>query len=424
MRDAQRREILKMRLFACLGFFACALVFAQYARALETVKIALNIPLSGPFANIGELYVKNSQFVVEQINARGGVLGGRKLEVVPFDNKNSPQEALLVLRQITDRRIPFMIQSGGSHVAVPLSEAVARHNAREPENRVLFLDEPGDQELTNEQCSFWTFAFMANAEIKMEGLSSAIARQKSIKRVYLINQDYLFGHQVRQFARDMLARKRPDIEIVGDDLHPLGKVKDFSPYIAKMQAAHADTVITANWGQDITLLVKAAKEGGLQAGFYTYYGLGPGAPTAMGDSAIGRVRGIWRWHKNLPTEKEQQAALEYNRRYGLEYYGMPLNNLLEMLVQAMSKSGSTAPLGVAYALEDLRIQNPTGEAWIRPDDHQLFEPLYIIVASKVNGADVKYGMEDTGIGPRTEARLEARELTLPTRCQMKRPPRP
>jgi branched-chain amino acid transport system substrate-binding protein len=266
--------------------------------------------------------------------------------------------------------------------------------------------------------------FMANAEIKMEALTSHIARQKNIKRVYLINQDYQFGHQVRQFAREMLARKRPDVVMVGDDLHPLGKVKDFSPYVAKMKAARTDAIITGNWGQDMSLLVKAAKDAGLGAAFFTYYGGGPGAPTAMGDAAIGRVRTIWRWHKNMPTPQEQQAALEYGRRFGLEYYGMPLNNLLEMLTQAVNRAGSTDAVRVAYALEDMRIQGPLGEIWMRPDDHQLFEPLFIMVAARVDGKELRYDMEGTGIGPRTEARIEAADLKLPTLCRMQRPPRP
>ncbi len=73
-----------------------------------------------------------------------------------------------------------------------------------------------------------------------------MARQRNIKRVYLINQDYAFGHQVRKYAREMLNKKQPGIPIVGDDLHPIGRVKDFSPYIAKVQAGKADAIITGN----------------------------------------------------------------------------------------------------------------------------------------------------------------------------------
>ena len=79
----------------------------------------------------------------------------------------------------------------------------------------------------------------------------------------------------------MLNAKRPDIEIVGDELHPLLKVTDFSPYIAKIKASGADSVITGNWGQDIALLIKAAADAGLQVDWYTYYAGGTGGPTAI-----------------------------------------------------------------------------------------------------------------------------------------------
>lgn len=399
------------------------MVTALLARGAETIKVALNIPLSGPFANVGELYVANTQFVLDAINARGGV-GGRKFEMVAFDNKNSPREALLVLKRITDQGIPFMIQTAGSHIALALAEAVERHNAREPGNRVLFLVEPGDLDLTNEKCSFWTFSFMANAEIKMEALTTHIAAQRDVKRVYLINQDYAFGHQVRRFAREMLARKRPDIVIVGDDLHPLGRVKDFSPYVAKMQAVKADSVITGNWGVDMTLLVKAAAAASMGASFYTYYGVGPGAPTAMGMTAADKVKVIWRWHPNLPFEAERKAADEYKQRFGLEYYSMSLNNLLPMLAAAIEGARSTDALQVAYHLENMRFKNSMGELWMRPEDHQLFEPLYILSLTRVDGREVKYDLENTGIGTRTEARIEAEDMILPSRCKMKRPTRP
>ena len=76
-------------------------------------------------------------------------------------------------------------------------------------------------------------------------------------------------------AKEYLKRKRPDIEIVGDDLHPIAQVKDFSPYVAKIKASGADTVITGNWGSDLSLLIKAAKDAGLTANFYTYYAATP-----------------------------------------------------------------------------------------------------------------------------------------------------
>lgn len=404
---------------------ALSLLIAAHAgpALAQSVRIALNIPMSGPFANIGELYLKSFQFAVDAVNARGGVLGGRKLEVIAFDNKNSPQEALLRLRSITDQRIPFVMQGGGSHIAVPLADAVAKHNERNPDNRLLYLNDPGDQELTNEKCSFWTFMFTPNAEIKMDALTTHIARQRDIRRVYLINQDYAFGHQVQRFARSMINRKRPDIEIVGDDLHPIGRVKDFSPYVAKIIASKADAVVTGNWGQDVTLLVKSAAAAGLRASFYTYYAFGPGAPTAMGKAAIDRVRVIWRWDWNMRNGRMRQLAHDYRSKYGLEYYAMPLTTALDMVVEAMQRTGGTDALPIALALEDMRISTPVGDVWMRAEDHQLFERLYISAMTAVDGREITYDLEGAGIGLRTEARLEVKDLLRPSRCRMERPPR-
>lgn len=390
----------------------------------EPVPIALSVPLSGPFASVGETEFRHAQLYVEGVNARGGVLGGRPLQLIPFDNKNSPQEAVLQLSQIADRGIRFVTFCCASHLAVPMSEVVERHNKREPERAMLFLASAGDQDITNEKCSFWSFAFQGKAEMMMAALTSQLASQPGIKRVYLINQDYQWGQQNQRFAREMLARKRPDIKIVGDDLHPVGKVKDFAPYVAKIRAARPDIVITANWGNDLTLLVKAAGESGLQVSFYTIVGWLYGTATVMGDAAIDRVVSVWRWHPNLPIEKEQLAREEYRHRYDQEYYLSGNRQTIEMLAGAIEQAQSTDPLRVAYALEGLRLQSNMGEVWMRPDDHQLFEPLFVVSLTRVNGRDVKYGLEGTQTGTRTLARLEATDTIVPTRCEMKRPPRP
>jgi branched-chain amino acid transport system substrate-binding protein len=407
-------------------FALIALVGAMPLSGLskEPVPIALSVPLSGPFASAGETEFRHAQLYVEGVNARGGVLGGRPLVLVPFDNKNSAQEGVLQLSQIADRGIRFVSFCCASHLAVPMSEAVERHNSREPEQAMLFLASAGDQDITNEKCSFWSFAFQGKAEMMMAALTSQLARQPGIKRVYLINQDYQWGQQNQRFAREMLARKRPDIKIVGDDLHPPGKVKDFAPYVAKIGAARPDIVITSNWGNDLTLLVKATAESGLEVSFYSIVGWLYGAATVMGDAAIDRVVSVWRWHPNLPIETERLAREEYRGRYDQEYYLSGKRLTIEMLAAAIDQARSTDPLRVAYALEGLRLQGNMGEVWMRPDDHQLLEPLFVVSLTRVNGRDVKYGIEGTQTGTRTLARIEAADTAVPTRCEMKRPPRP
>src|SRR5512145_782728 len=295
---------------------AAASLLSALATAADPIKIAVIDPLSGPFANVGEAMVRFTRLAADDINARGGVLGGAKLEIVPFDSKSSPQEAQLALKQAIDQGVRYINQSNGSNIALALSDAVAKHNARNPDKIVLYLNTGAvDPALTNDKCNYWHFRFDADADMKMAALTDAIAANKKLKKVYLINQDYSFGQAVAKAAREMLGKKRPDIQIVGDDLHPLGKVKDFAPYVAKMKAAGADAVITGNWGNDMTLLVRASREAGFKPDFYTYYAGGLGSPPALGEAGIGHLKQVTQWHANIGNEKASRHYEAYRSKY-------------------------------------------------------------------------------------------------------------
>ncbi len=187
---------------------------------------------------------------------------------------------------------------------------MSKYNDRNPGKEILYLNYAAvDPILTNEKCSFWHFRWDANSDIKMAALTTFMKSQPNIKKVYLINQDYSFGHSVEQAAKAMLKEKRLDIEIVGDEFHPLLKVTDFSPYIAKIKASGADSVITGNWGQDIALLLKAAADAGLQADFYTYYAGGAGGPTAIKHTGLShRVFAITEGVPNAATPEAQTRS--------------------------------------------------------------------------------------------------------------------
>src|SRR4029077_4927870 len=313
-----------------------SLAFAGSSCAADSIKIGFIDPLSGTFANVGEQGLHTLQMLIDDINARGGA-NGQKLELVALDSKANPQEALIALKQLTDQGVHFFFQGNSSAVAGALSDATASHNSRNPDNTILFLNYGAvDPALTNERCSFWHFRFDADADMKMQALTNYMATQKPIKKVYLINQDYAFGQAVSKAARAMLTQKRPDVEIVGDDLHPLGKVKDFAPYIAKIQASGADSVVTGNWGADLALLIKASKESGLKVDYYTYYAGLAGGPVAIGEAGEGRVRQVSHWHSNVGDAKSDALVMEYRKRFPDlkdDYSWLDLKNAMEMLTK-------------------------------------------------------------------------------------------
>ncbi|MDQ0140329.1 branched-chain amino acid ABC transporter substrate-binding protein [Cupriavidus necator] len=403
------------------------LAAAAGASAQEPIRLGMIDGLSGPFANAGEAVVRNLRLAIERINARGGVKtaeGARPLELVTFDSKGNVDESLIQLRALTDKRIPFVLQGNSSAVAGALVSAINRHNARQPDARVLFLNYSAvDPSLTNENCSFWHFRFDASADMRMQALTEVIRHDQSVRRVYLIDQDYSFGHQVARSAREMLAARRPDIQIVGDEFHPIGKIKDFAPYIAKIKASGADAVITGNWGNDLTLMVKAAREGGLRAKFYTFYGNGLGAPAAMGEAGVGRVLAVAEWHPNVGGAASDAFYQEFRARYPEpkdDYVHLRMQMMVEMLARAITQAGSTDAVKVARALENMRYVNDFHEATVRADDHQVLQPLYVSVMERQGGA-VRFDNEGSGYGFRTVRKLKAAQTTLPTTCRMERP---
>ena len=393
-----------------------------HASAQDTVKIAYIDPLSGGGASIGEVGLKTFQFLADEINAKGGVLG-KKLEIVGYDNKLNPQESLVQVQKAIDAGIRIVTQGNGSSVAAAISDFAAKFNERNPGKEFLYLNYAAvDPVLTNEKCTFSHFRWDANSDIKMEALTNYMKGQKDIKKVYLINQDYSFGQAVRKAAIEMLKAKRPDIQVVGDELHPLLKVTDFAPYIAKIKASGADTVITGNWSQDFALLLKAAADAGLQVNWYTYYAGGTGGPTSVKQTGLNhRVFAIQEGSANVDHAASQATEKAFREKFGVSNFYPRAFNEMRMLATAIGKANSTDPTKIALALEDMKFEVFNGgEGFMRKDDHQFFQPMYIVSLGDL-GPKEPFDEEKTGWGWRTIARLDTKDTVLPTSCKMNRP---
>jgi branched-chain amino acid transport system substrate-binding protein len=399
---------------------AAALMLASgtaLAQAGQTVKVAFIDPLSGPFANVGQNQLKSFQFISEEISKKNAA--GVKFEMVSFDNKGSPQESLTVLKAAIDQGIRYVVQGNGSGAAAAISDAVSKHNERNPGKEVVYLNYAAvDPSLTNDKCSFWHFRIDSDTSMKMEALTSFMKDQSDIKNVYLINQNYAHGQQVSRYFKETIARKRPDVKVVGDDLHPLGQVKDFAPFIAKIKASGADTIVTGNWGQDLTLLIKAANDAGLKASFYTYYAIVSGTPTALAAGVGGPVRGVGVFDNQMPGV--QKFMNDFKARFNDDWYTGQTYIGLTLLAEGMAKAKSTDPVKVAAALGGLKVKGFQGEVEMRKTDHQLQQGLFI---SEWRKADAKnpYSVENTGWNFQEVKVIPAYVASTPTSCQMKRP---
>lgn len=406
-----------------ISLFVLALLFCLSSHAQQSIRIAYMDPLSGTFAATGESGLHQIRFAVENlVNANGGVLGGRKLEVVAFDNKASPTDTQIQLKRLISDGIHFVFSGNSSAVASVISNTLDKHNRRNPDNRVLYLNYSAvDPALTEQDCSFWHFRFDAHADIKMDALTDHIASNPNIKSVYIIGQDYSFGKTVSASARAMLKIKRPDIEIVGDELHPIGLVKDFTPYVTKIGSSKADAVITGNWGADMVALARSIADAGLDLPIYTYYGAYDGTTATLGEAGKDRIYLV---HQGKINTDYTERYGNYIRKFKKQHpnFDITLPRMIygvEMLAKAINKAKSDDPLQVALALEGMEYTTLNDEpVWMRPDDHQAFADLSV---SMQTNEGIDFDADNSGYGLVTQMGKPMAETFVDTSCKMRRP---
>jgi branched-chain amino acid transport system substrate-binding protein len=423
------RQALINRRRALAGAAALATVAAAAQTAAAPLRIALIEGLSGAFANAGEAVWRNLLWASERVNQRGGVrVGGalRPLEIVRFDSEGQTEKALSLLRAAIDQGIAFIAQGNSSATAAALIEAIERHNERAREQRVLLLNYSAvDPILTNERCSPWHFRFDAHADMRLAALVEVLRDDRALGKLYLIGQDYSFGQHVNRQARALIAARRPDVEIVGDELHPLGRVKDFLPYAAKIQASGAQAVLTGNWGNDLTLLVKAVREVGARPRFYTFYGNALGAPAAIGEAGVGSVYAVAEWHPNAGGAASDAFYAAFRRRFPQprdDYVHLRMQLMVEMLASAVERAGVAEAGAVARALSGARYDGAllggAHVATMRAADHQLQQPLLVSVMERAGAPGVAHDVEGSGFGFRTVRRFMAADAELAHICKM------
>lgn len=413
-----RRSVLKLTGATAIGVgFGAIPAFA----APQKLRVATFEYLSGPFAQVGQTAAALLKEIALVQNAKADT--PIEIEISLFDTKGSVQEVQAAFNQVADQGIRFITGGGNSAGAAYLVEAVSRYNSRNPGKEILYFNHQCiDPDLTNAKCSFWHFRFGPNVPSRVDALTRYLSNDKSVKNVFLINQDYNFGQSVSRFAKEQLAAKRPDIKIVGDELHALGKVKDFSPFADKIKASGADSVITSSFGPDLVLLIRAAKDAGLNIPFYTMYGNAFGAPTAIGDVGLETMRLSVNYDANERDARAEEIYRNFKARNPtLEIYDLAELDMVDMLVAAVKKAGSIEPRAVGLALEGIEIAGQYGPVKMRAEDHQILAPMFIQTFAKVDGKKVKVGFEGLSAGFRTEAKYGADETALRSVCKMIRP---
>jgi len=425
-RFISRRALLKTGAAAlCLP----ALAHADGKGARAPIQLALVESLSGPFANTGEAVFRNLLWATERVNQRGGVPlpgGARPLRIDRYDSKGQTEEALSALRSAMDDGAAVVMQGNSSATAAAILDALAKHNERSARARqALFLNYSAvDPILTNERCSYWHFRFDAHADMRVTALMEVLRDDRAVQRAYLIGQDYSFGQAVLRESKRQMAQLRLDIQVVGEELHPMGRVKDFAPYAVKIKASGAQAVITGNWGNDLTLLVKAAREVGFDGKFYTFYGNALGAPAALGEAGVGKVIAVADWLPNVPTPESAAFYRAFRQRFPQpadDYVHMRMQLMVEALAQAIGQARTTDAQAVAARLEHARVSLGGRSGHMRASDHQFQQPLVVGVMDRQGAPGVPFDVEGSGYGFRVVKDIPADLTEMPTSCRMQRP---
>ncbi|MDP1532840.1 MAG: ABC transporter substrate-binding protein, partial [Rubrivivax sp.] len=320
--------------------------------------------------------------------------------------------------------VQIIVQGASSAIGGQITEDVRKHNLRNPGKEIVYINVGAEAlELTGEKCNFHHFRFSGNAQVRAKVLVQAMKQAQTLgTRVYSINQNYSWGHDMERAIVDNAGVG--GYQVVEKTLHDTNKIQDFAPYVAKISASGADTVMTGNWSNDLLLLMKATKSAGLKVRFGTVFLDQVGNIANAGEQAVGHFV-AQTFNPEAAGAEGERFFNDYKAKTGRSAVATEPQTVfgLEMVADALKRTkpedGKLNVNALARALETTRLKTPMGEAVMRASDHQVLLPLVVSVVSK----DAKYKVDDTDLGFKPVKIFTAEEAAAPVQasCKMQRP---
>src|SRR6266849_5046852 len=352
---------------------AALLALPLSAEAQKPIKVGVPMPLSGPPALFGEPATKGAQMYVDEINAKGGVLG-RKIELLIRDSKADANEAVRVSRELILKENVDFLMGTLTSAEGPAVSVVAK------ENKIVFIAPiPKTDQLTAAD-KLHPYVFRVAANTTMEGRSAAeIVAKWPVTKIATIAFDYAYGQDVTRSFVEHIKRLKTGVEIVDQQWPKLGE-QDYNPFINAQMAKKPEAVVSSIWGGFFVTFSKQAKAlGYFDAIKYNFIGLGeaasPETTKSMGADypvgILGNSYDAFYWEDNHVPQKDYTARLskylkdEYPSSWAIQgYIGMAF------LTEAIKKANSTDSDKVAKALIGLSVDTPVGKLTLREKDHQ------------------------------------------------------
>jgi branched-chain amino acid transport system substrate-binding protein len=387
-----RLKPIRMAALAAAAALACA------ATQAAPLKIALVETLSGPAAPTGQLFRISLRYSLDIINASGG-WNGEPVQLMEYDNQGGPAGAADKVKAAIADGAHMIVQGAASSVAGQITEDVRKHNLRNPGKEVVFLNVGGEaNEFVGEKCHYFHVRFSPYATLRMKALMGVMRAEKVMgDEVFAMNQNYSWGQDIEKATIEYGSSM--GYKVVDKVLHDLNKVQDFSPYVAKIAASKADTVVTGNWGNDLLLLMKAAKSAGLKARFATTFLDQPGNIGNAGETALGHYV-VHSFNAEAAGAAGEKYVNDIKAKTGqAPTFVMPhtINGMRlvgEALKATKAEAGNFSARAFIPALVAAKASTPMGDISIRAADHQVILPMVVSVVSK----DAKYKVDGTDMG--------------------------
>ncbi len=336
----------------------------------KPVKIGLLYALSGLAAVYTKGTVIGHQIAAEEINAAGGVLGGRKIKFVTRDNKLKPGIAVKEFRRLVTRdKVDFVMGVISSGIALAVSQ-VAK------EMKVLFVDTIAQTAaLTGEQGH--NYVIRTNTNSTVIGRTAALAASRQDwKKYYFIGPDYEWGHRVNADFWDFLRVKKQGVEKLGDLWPKLGE-RDYSAHITAMLNAKPDAVFSSLWGGDLIAFIK-------QASAYGFFDKIQYISTGGGDLDILKPLGkempdgvmatyLYAFDTSPVKQAENKKFIaEFKKRAGYIPKSGDIIGYVStyMLAEAMNKAGSADSDAIVKAMRGSKFATILGDIEVRKIDGQ------------------------------------------------------
>jgi len=362
-----RRNFLKTTMLAAA---ALAAVSSAPAKAADPVVFVAAIIQSGPFKVTDAQNLAGIQYAVSQINAAGGVAGHPiKLDVIDTE-LNAAATKRKVTDEILNNNAKIIIGASGSDVLKALVAVGQQYKVPV----IAFAGEADD--MTGAKFEPALFRVAANTSMHAAAIVYAMKQDyPNVKKVFLLNQDYGFGHESEAGFKSALQRLDPGVQIVGDVFHPRGAA-DFSPYLQQIQASQADFVLTSDWGADLIKLLNQANSFDLKPRIGGTFLADPEILKGVGTGAIGDI-GADVYQPTIQTPASRTFAAGFHAAnagtatpwatasVGKSYIAT------ELAAYAINKSGSMDFGKIETALEGLHYASIAGPLVIRACDHQI-----------------------------------------------------